>query len=299
MKKIILALWLLFPAFGFASARDLVKYIPADSFTVIGADFVPLRANAIFTSLEQSGKVWADPKESDISNYFRILSIDPQKDVKTFLFSKYLNSYGSKGNLRIFEFTRDVSLPRDGAMKYLNSELYRIDPDWDIYAAIIAPGMIAFGTLNEAKMAVDLAQGKSPSLVKNAALNSLLSKVPTTSAVWGVAVPLSRKEASAQKGERRQNPVLEAFQDYYFYGIPAKNNVNTHFYGQAVSEKEALFVNTFAIGILTFSKLRVDEAVAEQLDQVNIEKDGTTIHASAVVTQPLVDAYLKGELGVD
>lgn len=299
MKIIILALSLFLPDLVSASARDLVKYIPADSYTVIGADFVPLRANSMFASLEQSGKVWANPKESDISSYFRVLNIDPQKDVKTFLFSKYLNSYGSKGNLKIFEFTREVSLPREGAMKYLNSELYRIDPDWDIYAAVISPGMVAFGNLNEAKMAVDLAQGKSPSLVKNASLNSLLSKIPGTSAIWGVAVPLSRKEASAQKGERRQSPLLEAFRDYYFYGIPSKNSVNTHFYGQAVSEKEALFVNTFAIGILTFSKLRVEEDVAEQLDQVNIEKDGTTIHASAVVTQPLVDAYLNGELGVD
>ena len=75
--------------------------------------------------------------------------------------------------------------------------------------------------------------------------------------------------------------------------------MDAHFYGEAVSEKEALFVNTFAIGILTYSKFRLEESVAEQLDQVNIEKDGTTIHASGVITQQLVDAYLSGELGVD
>lgn len=299
MKKLLLVLAFFIPTFTFANARDLVKYLPSDSFTVIGADFVPLRANSIFVSLEQNGKVWGDPKESELSEYFRILHIQPQKDVKTFIFSKYLNSYGSKGDLRIFEFTRDVSFPKDGAMKYLNSELYRIDPDLDIFAAIIGPKMVAFGTLNEAKLALDLGKGKSPSLAQNATLNSLLSKIPGTSAVWGLAVPLSQKQASAQKGEHRQSPVLEAFRNYYFYGIPTKDSVNADFYGEAVSEKEALFVNTFAIGILTYSKLRVDETVGEQLDQVNIEKDGTTIHASAVVTQLLVDSYLKGELGVD
>lgn len=299
MKRSFFLLFLFFPLFAFAGARDLVRFVPADSFTVIGADFVPLRSNSIFISLEGNGKVWDSEKETDLSHYFQILNIDPRKDVKTFVFAKYLNSYGSKGDLRIFEFHREISLPQEGSVKYLNSQLFRIDPEWDIYAAAIGPQMIAFGTLNEAKMAVDLSQGKAPSLAQNVRLNSLLTKVPGNSAIWGVAVPLSQKQNAAQKGERRQNPVLEAFRDYYFYGVPTKNNINTHFYGQAVSEKEALFVNTFAIGILTYSKLKVDEAVAEQLDSVNIEKDGTTIHASAVVTQPLVDAYLNGDLGVE
>jgi len=290
---------LMIPSLALANARDLVKYVPADSFTVIGADFLPLRANEIYVSLERKGKVWANEKDSDLTRYFTILNVDPQKDVKTFLFSKYLNSYGSKGDLRIFEFSRDVSLPKQETMQYLGSELCRIDREWDVYAAALGPRMIAFGSLNEAKMAVDLAQGKAPSMMQNTKLSALLSKVPGTSAVWGVAVPLSNKQAAAQKGERRESPVLESFRDYYYYGIPTKNSVNAHFYGQAVSEKEALFVNTFAIGILTYSKLKVEETVADQLDQVNIEKDGTTIHASAVVTQPLVDAYLNGELGVD
>src|SRR5215813_11984170 len=107
MKKFFIAAFLFLPAFVFANARDLVKFVPADSFTVIGADFIPLRSNAVFTNLEQSGKVWSDPKESDLTGYFKILNVDPQKDVKTFLFSKYLNSYGTKGDIRIFEFTRD------------------------------------------------------------------------------------------------------------------------------------------------------------------------------------------------
>jgi hypothetical protein len=299
MKKFFIAAFLFFPALVFGSAKDLVKYIPSDSFTVIGADFIPLRANAIFISLEQSGKVWSDPKESDLTGYFKILNIDPRRDVKTFLFSKYLNSYGSKGDLRIFEFTREISLPKEGSMKYLNAQLYRIDPDLDVYAAQVSPKMLALGDLNEAKMAVDLAEGKSPSLAQNASLFALLSKVPEPSAVWGLAIPLSQKEASAQKGERRESPILGAFHDYYFYGIPEKNRIKTHFYGQAVNEKEALFVNTFAIGILTYSKLRVDEKVADDLDQINIEKNGTMIHASGVVTQSLVDAYLKGDLGVE
>ena len=162
MKKFFIVAFLFFPVLVFGSAKDLVKYIPADSFTVIGADFIPLRANAIFVSLEQSGKVWSDPKESDLTGYFKILNIDPHRDVKTFLFSKYLNSYGSKGDLRIFEFTRDISLPKEGSMKYLNAELYRIDPDLDVYAAQVSPKMLALGDLNEAKMAVDLAERKIP-----------------------------------------------------------------------------------------------------------------------------------------
>src|SRR5262245_39721590 len=139
MKKFCLFIFLISPALLFASAKDLVKFIPADSFTVIGADFTPLRNNSIFASLEQSGKVWSNPKESDLSSYFKILNVDPRKDVKTFLFSKYLNSYGSKGDLRIFEFNRDVSLPKEGSVKYLNSELFRIDPDLDVYAAQVSP----------------------------------------------------------------------------------------------------------------------------------------------------------------
>jgi hypothetical protein len=299
MKKWFLFLLIVFPLSSFAASRDLIKFVPADSFTVIGADFLPLRANSVFAGLEGKGRVWDPEKESDLTRYFEILKIDPRKDIQTFIFSKYLNSYGNKGTLRIFEFNREIELPTEGSMKYLQSMLYKIDPDDDVYAATIAPRMIAFGDLNEAKMAVDLSKGKSPSLMQNSHLNTLLSRVPNDSAVWGVAIPASQKQASAQKGERRDNAMLEAFRDYYFYGVPAKNNIKTHFYGEAVSEKEAMFVNTFAIGILTYSKLRVDETVAEQLDNVNIEKNGTTIHASGIVTQELVDAYLNGELGVD
>jgi hypothetical protein len=299
MKKMFLCSFLLLPALCFGRSRDLIKYIPADSFTVIGADFVPLRANTIFTSLEGNGRIWDPEKESDLTHYFELLKIDPRKDVQTFIFSKYLNAYGSKGSLRIFEFNRDIELPAERSMKYLQSMLYKIDPEWDIYAAMIAPRMIAFGNLNEAKMAVDLAQGKSSSFVQNSQLHSLLTKVPDNSAIWGVAIPTAQKQNSAKKGERRENPMLEAFRNYYFFGVPSKNNIKTEFYGEAVSEKEALFVNTFAIGILTYSKLRVDETVADQLDLINIEKDGTTIHASGTVTQPLVDAYLNGDLGVD
>ena len=214
-------LGLLFPTLCFASARDLVKYVPSDSFTVIGADFSTLRSNEIFLSLEQKGKVWDSEGDSDLTHSFKILNIDPRADVKTFLFSKYMNSYGSKGDLRIFELNRDISFSSEGSIKYLNLEILRLEPEEDVYAAVLSPRLIAFGTLNEAKMAVDLAQGKTPSLAQNPRLYALLDKVPGPSAVWGVAVPRSNKQSSAKKGNAERVRCWKPSETTIFMEFPA------------------------------------------------------------------------------
>src|SRR3989304_7382211 len=131
-----LALWLLLiTTSAYAGSRDLVKYLPQYSYSVIGADLIPLRDNEVFVSMERKGQIWSYEDDSEIVNYFRILKIDPKKDVKTFVFSKYLNSYGSAGKLHVFELNQEIAplLSRKSSTKYLGVALVRLEPDQDRY----------------------------------------------------------------------------------------------------------------------------------------------------------------------
>ena len=168
-----------------------------------------------------------------------------------------------------------------------------------MYAALLNSTTLALGTLNEVKMGVDLSRAKVESMASNIELNSLFQKLPSDSAIWGVAVPLSRRQAAAVKAKQSTNAILSGLKSYHFYGIPTKTEVKSHFFGQTEDEKQATLLNGFLIGILTIAKMKVDEPIADMLDQVNLEHSGNTLHASAVITKQLVDAYLRGDLGVD
>jgi len=296
---LIMVFSLLFCTLSFGASRDLLRYLPKDSSLVVAADFSQLRGNQVFNSLESSGKIWSTEKESEVAAWLKKLGISPEKDVASFAFSTYVNAYGSGGQLKIFETVRDVPAPSMEAVKYLNHSLYRIDPDEDVYAVLLTPRTLALGDLNEAKSAIDLAGQKLAPVSQNAQMNSLLQKIPAQSPVWGAAIPLSRREAANTKTKQSTNAVLEAFQNYYFYGMPTKDAGTAQFFGQTTDASQAAFVNTFAIGTLTFAKMKAkDEKVADMLDQINVEQKGTTIHVSANVTKEMVDAYLRGELGV-
>lgn len=301
MKRILLGLLFLSVAsIAYSGSRDLLKYVPRNSFFVVGADFQKLRGNDIFTTMEQKGQVWSAKENFETAAYFKTVGIDPKKDVRTFVYSRYLNPYGNQGDLRLFELMKELlgKLPEKDSTKYLGFLLCRLDPAEDSYAVSLDQTTIAFGALNEVKIAVDLARGKIAGIRENGELNSLLGNIPSDSPVWGVARPFARREAAALKAQQSTSPVLEAFEYYFFYGKPTKTTASAHFYARAAGDSEATFAQTFMIGILTFSKFKVEDNVAEMLDQVNIERDGRDIHVSGVVTQEMVDAYFKGDLGV-
>jgi hypothetical protein len=299
IKTLVVLFLFVFLPFAGADSRELLKYVPQNSFFLTGADFDALRNNEIYTSLEQSGKIWSKNEDSDLP-YFKQLNLSPERDVRSFLFSRYLNAYGSKGDIRIFTLNRDISglLAAKSSTKYLSASLYRLDPDLDWYAVVLGPSTVAFGDLAEVKTAVDLLNSKLPSVNKNAELSGLLTKIPEQAAVWGAALPLTRKQASDSKADQSTSVVLQAFRNYYFYGIPSKNEGNVHFIGETVDDKEAVFANTFLIGLLTFAKVRAPENIAEQLDNVQVDRKERNIHVSGKITKQMVDAYFKGQLGV-
>jgi hypothetical protein len=184
------------------------------------------------------------------------------------------------------------------ATPYLDVKLRRVDAQKDLYAAQISSNVWAVGQLTGVKTAVDVSRGKQGALEKNVTLKTLYGKVPKQAAFWGMSVPFSRRQAAKIGSEQSTNAMLEAFQNYYFYGIPAKQTVNSHFVGRAKSESEATFVNTFMIGALTFAKFRADQDVAEMLDSVDIRREGLDIHVQGTVTPALTDSYFNGDLGV-
>lgn len=299
MKRLVLIL-LALAAPAFAASRDLVKMTPADSFFVLASDVANLRENPVFLNMAKNGEVWSFDDSSHMTQTLAAVKIDPQKDLTAFLFTRYINPYGSKGKLYVLELAPGASpqLPPLESTPYLDVKLRRLDPQKDLYAANVAPNVWAVGQLTGVKTAVDVSHGKQDALEKNVQLKTLFGKVPKEAAFWGMSVPFTRREAAALGSEQSTNAMLEAFQNYYFYGIPNKDNVNSHFIGRAKSESEAAFVNTFMIGTLTFAKFKADENLAEMLDNVDIHREGLDIHVSGTVTKEITDSYFNGDLGV-
>lgn len=301
LRKILLILVLMQASFVHAASMSLTKFAPRNSFIVIGADFDPLRTNEVFADMERKGQIWSQDEDSDFKDYLQLLKIEPRRDIRTFLLARYVNSYGNKGRVYVLELSRSLKPQLEGKTptEYLGIPMFRIDNTEDSYAAEIAPDTVVLGNLKEVKMAIDVSRAKTPALSQNVAIQTLLQKVPQSAAVWGASVPLSRKEAAALGVDQSTNAVLQAFENYYFYGIPKRKTADSYFIGQATGEKEAAFVSTFMIGTLTFAKLRVEDNVADMLDQIQVERKGKRIEVSAVITKEMVDAYLEGDLGVE
>jgi hypothetical protein len=286
---------------AFAGSKDMLKYVPQNTFFVVGADFDVLRTSDVFVKLENEGRVWSFDKRNNLMPYLQALTLKPA-DIQASVFSKYLNSYGAKGECHLFQITRDISghLANKSSTPYLNFKIYRIQADEELYAAVLNPQTVALGSLNGVKMSVDVMQGKEKQLKDNQGTNGLIEKLPHTAGVWGISRPLSRKEAASRGTSQSTNTMLEAFENYYFYGVPSRTSVRAHFIGFAKSEGEATFVRTFMIGMVTFAKFRAsNDKVSDALDQIAVDRNGKNIHVTATVNQALVDAYLNGELGVE
>src|SRR5262249_42059593 len=158
--------------------------------------------------------------------------------------------------------------------------LYRISPDRDMYAVMLNPTTLAVGNLNEAKMAVDVMKAKLPSMRENAEIAALYGKIPASAAIWGVAVPLSRRKAAEANAKQSTNSIISGFQNYYFFGTPTKTDTKAQFFGTTEDEKQAAFVSSFMIGTLMVTKLRADEQLGEALDQVDVQHSGNSVHVT-------------------
>lgn len=302
MKKLIFVIAIFsFIQFAHSASREMVKYVPQNALIVVGADFKSLRTCDIFNQLEKEGRVWSFNEKNDLTPYLKALDLNPT-DIQSSLYAKYLNSYGSKGEFHLFEISRDLNslLESKTATPYLGSKLYRLKENDDLFVTMVEPSIIAVGSFTGVKMAVDVMQHKEKTIKDGTALNPLLEKVPPAAGVWGISQPLTRQEAASRGADQSTNAMLEAFHHYYFFGVPAPHTIRTHFVGMAKGESEATFVRTFMIGMLTFAKLKAEnQQVADALDQINIDRNGNNIHVSAVVNSSMVDAYLKGKLGVN
>lgn len=299
MKRFVLFL-LLLPLICEASPRELARFAPRDSFLLVVADFAALRGNDIYVDLEKQGKVWSAKEDSDLAGYFEKMKIDPSHDVVSFLFSNYLNPYGNKGTVRVFELNREAAIPATAGpgLKYSGSTLYRLDPEEDEFAVYLDKKVIAFGNLNEAKATVDLKNKKMEGISKNPDLAGLLQKIPAQAAIWGAGVVLDRQTAADTKANQSTNAVLGSFRNYYFYGVPAKSSGTAQFFGETSDEKQAAMADTFLVGMLFFAKAKAPKEISEMMDSIQINRNGKTIHVTGAVTKELVDAYYKGQLGV-
>ena len=298
---VFLGLVLSVAAVAAASSRDLIKATPRDSFFVLSADVQDMKDNEVFSTMAKNNQIWVFDESSNMTKILADLHIDLQKDISSFLFARYMNPYGNKGKMHIFELTRDFSAEMSGkeATPYLKIKMHRLNPQQDLYAAEIYPKAWAFGSLAAVKTAIDVSKAKQEGLSKNVELKQLFDTIPDQAKFWGMSLPFSRRQAAKQGTEQSTNAMLEAFDNYRFYGIPATKHVNSHFIGKAKSDSEAAFVSTFMIGTLTFAKFKVDDTVAQMLDSVDIRREGRNIHVTGTITKEIIDSYFNGELGVD
>jgi hypothetical protein len=295
----LFATLILITALAEAKSEQLVQYLPRNSHLVAGADFANLQENEVYQSMERNGQIWSYDDKQGIVEYIELLKLNTKTDIDSFAFSKYVNNYGASGKVHIFHMKRNWTndLKSYPSSPYLGSSLYRLSPDQDMHATLITPVMLAVGSLNEVKMAVDVARGKVAAMRQNSNLASLYDKIPLESGVWAVAIPLSRRKAADTNAKQSTNAMISGFQSYYFYGVPTKAATRTQFYGQTEDAKQAAFMSSFMIGTLMVTKFRVDQPLAEMLDQIDIRQNGNTVHISMVVTKEMVDAYFNGKLG--
>ena len=281
------------------SLSQLVQYVPRNSHLVGGADFSQLQENEVYRSMEQNGQIWSYDDKNGIVQYIQILKLDTKKDIHAFVFADYVNNYGGSGKVHIFQLKPGANkdLQQFTSTNYLEVPMHRLSTDRDMHAAMIAPQTLAVGNLNEVKMAIDVSKGKVPAMGQNQSLASLYNKIPAQSAIWAVAQPLSRRKAADAKAKQSTNAVISGFQSYYFYGVPTKTSTKTQFFGNAQDDKQAAFMSSFMIGTLLVTKFRVEQPLAEMLDQIDIQHQGNTVHVTMVVTKEMVDAYFQGKLG--
>jgi hypothetical protein len=278
----------------------LMQYLPRNSFLIAGADFERLQNNEVYLSMERNHQLWSYDEGSDgIGEYVKLLNLDTQKDIQSFAFAKYLNNYGGSGKVHVFNLKRNLTktLSTNPSTPYLQSDLYRLTPDRDMYAVLLTPSTIAVGNLNETKMAVDVMRAKVPSVKENATLSELYGKIPADAPIWGVSVPLGRRKAADANAKQSTNTIISGFQSYYFFGMPTKTAARTQFFGQTEDEKQASFISSFMIGTLLVTKLRADPALGEMLGQVDVQHTGNNVHVTMLITKEMVDAYYKGKLG--
>ena len=304
MKKVIIPLILLAVLFLIsepveAKSEQLIQYLPRNSHLVAGADFAVLQQNEVYQSMERNGQIWSYDDKKGISEYIELLKLNTKTDIHSFAFSKYVNNYGASGKVHIFHMKQDWTsrLKSYPSSPYLGTSLHRLTPDRDMHAVLITPETLAVGNLNEVKMAIDVARKKVPAMRQNSNLASLYDKIPAESGVWAVAIPLSRRKAADTNAKQSTNAMISGFQSYYFYGIPTKAATRTQFYGQTEDAKQAAFMSSFMIGTLLVTKFRVDQPLAEMLDQIDIRQNGNTVHITMMVTKEMVDAYFNGKLG--
>jgi hypothetical protein len=95
MKKYLVFFLFIAVSAQAAPSERLVKYVPRFSYIVVAADFLPLRGNDVFLSMERQGQVWSYDEDSDITKYFTTLGVDARRDVTGFVFCRYVNPYGT------------------------------------------------------------------------------------------------------------------------------------------------------------------------------------------------------------
>ncbi|HEY7161123.1 MAG TPA: hypothetical protein VH815_07680, partial [Acidobacteriota bacterium] len=135
MKKLIFFFAIFsFIQFAHGASREMVKYVPQNAQILIGADFKALRTCDIFNQLEKQGRVWSFNERNDLTPYLKALNLNPN-DIQSSLFTKYLNSYGAKGEFHLFEISRDLNsyLESKTATPYLGSRLYRVNDEEDLF----------------------------------------------------------------------------------------------------------------------------------------------------------------------
>lgn len=298
---LLLVLLIIQPVAGEQSFdRDqFIQFIPRSTIYLLGAHLEMLRDNAVYLTMDQRGKVWSYESGSEVPEFLQALMLDPRKDVAAFSFARYINPYGNSGKLHLVAVTKDVSqkLKEFPSTPYLGFELYRVSMEKEMYAVPVGHGVLALGTLNEVKAAVDVGAGKLAAMEKNGILFSLYRKVPAQAAIWGLSTPLTRKRAAEVDAKQSTNALLGTFQNYYFYGVPTRTSARSHFYGQTVDENDAAVASSIMIGTLLFTKFKADGSLAEALDQVDVQKNGNTVHVTANITKEMVDAYYEGKLG--
>ena len=282
MRLLLTITVLLVPScFGVQIDPLLVKFVPADSSSLLGARMSQLRMTPIYQ------KMVAQQKLPQLEQFARETGFDPRTDVDELLLGSAEDPastlVAARGKFHLHNLTKAVATPYRGYTIYSQED--------NGFVPIDANTTIA-GRIPRLKLAID--QYKAGGVAASKALLDRARAIPDNFQVWAVSEGglnlVARQLPQAGNGIN----FAKIFQNVEQTSFEAdlRNGVKAVITGSCKTPEDAKNLSDGARGLVGFGRLSVPDAQPELLklwDGIEVKQDDRRITLNADIPQDLID----------